>query len=75
MHPHCRSGNQLRVADMNVVLLYLLRLKGTETAFAELVSLHVIWDSLVNTHAAATLNQPLSRKENGISRVATMRRG
>jgi hypothetical protein len=67
VHPHCRSGNQLRVADMNVVLLYLLRLKGTETAFAELASLLVIQDSLVNTHAAATLNQPVSRRRTALA--------
>ena len=39
---------------MNVVLLYLLRLKGTATAFAGLASLPVIHDALVTQHHVLT---------------------
>lgn len=39
---------------MNIVLLYLLLLKGTVTAFAGLASLPVIQESLVNHHHALT---------------------
>lgn len=39
---------------MNIVLLYLLLLKGTVTAFAGLASLPVIQESLVNHHHVLT---------------------
>jgi chromate transporter len=42
---------------MNIVLLYLLLLKGTITAFAGLASLPVIQESLVNTHHVLTNEQ------------------
>jgi hypothetical protein len=42
---------------MNIVLLYLLLLKGTVTAFAGLASLPVIQESLVNHHHVLTNEQ------------------
>ncbi|MGO9236554.1 MAG: chromate transporter [Methylocella sp.] len=42
---------------MNIILLYLLLLKGTITAFAGLASLPVIQDSLVFTHHVLTDKQ------------------
>lgn len=42
---------------MNIVLLYLLLLKGTVTAFAGLASLSVIQDSLVNHYHVLTNEQ------------------
>jgi chromate transporter len=42
---------------MNIVLLYLLLLKGTVTAFAGLASLPVIQESLVNHHHVMTNEQ------------------
>jgi chromate transporter len=42
---------------MNIVLLYLLLLKGTITAFAGLASLPVIQDSLVTQHHVLTNGQ------------------
>jgi chromate transporter len=42
---------------MNVVLLYLLLLKGTATAFAGLASLPVIHDALVTQHHVLTEEQ------------------
>jgi chromate transporter len=42
---------------MNIVLLYLLLLKGTITAFAGLASLPVIQDSLVNQYHVLTNDQ------------------
>jgi chromate transporter len=42
---------------MNIVLLYLLLLKGTVTAFAGLASLPVIQDSLVTQHHVLTNDQ------------------
>ena len=42
---------------MNVVLLYLLLLKGTATAFAGLASLPVIHDALVAQHHVLTEDQ------------------
>ena len=42
---------------MNVVLLYLLLLKGTATAFAGLASLPVIHDALVTQHNVLTNEQ------------------
>jgi chromate transporter len=42
---------------MNIVLLYLLLLKGTITAFAGLASLPVIQDALVFQHHVLTDNQ------------------
>jgi chromate transporter len=45
---------------MNIVVLYLLLLKGTLTAFSGLASLPVIQNSLVNTHHVLT-NDPLNQ--------------
>ena len=42
---------------MNIVLLYLLLLKGTCTAFAGLASLPVIHDTLVTQHGVLTEQQ------------------
>jgi chromate transporter len=42
---------------MNIVLLYLILLKGTVTAFAGLASLPVIQESLVNTYHVLTNEQ------------------
>ncbi|MEO6946287.1 MAG: chromate transporter, partial [Nitrobacter sp.] len=42
---------------MNIVLLYLVLLKGTVTAFAGLASLSVIQDSLVNHYHVLTNEQ------------------
>jgi chromate transporter len=42
---------------MNIVLLYLLLLKGTVTAFAGLASLAVIQDSLVTHYHVLTNDQ------------------
>jgi chromate transporter len=42
---------------MNIVLLYLLLLKGTITAFAGLASLPVIQESLVNHYHVLTNEQ------------------